>query len=95
MVNQLMMAFETRSIVLADWPEMIGELESYAVVTNELGNARYSAPAGLHDDIVSSLMLANSAAEEYAGEFKLHFLEDLPTTKLTVDKWYADLADED
>lgn len=95
MVNQLMMAFETRDIVLAYWPEMIGELESYSVVTNELGNARYSAPSGLHDDIVSSLMLAYFAAHEYSSEFKLHFLEDLPTKKMTIEKWYADLADED
>jgi len=95
MVNQLMMAFETKAITLPDWPEMVSELESYSVITNELGNARYSAPAGLHDDIVSSLMLANCAAQEYSGEFKLHFLEDLPNTKMTVDKWYADIQDED
>lgn len=94
MVNQLMMAFETRAITLVDWPEMIGELESYSVITNELGNARYSAPPGLHDDIVSSLMLGFSAAQEYSGEFKLHFLEDLPNEKMSVDKWYQDLADE-
>lgn len=96
MVNQLMMAFETREITLPNWPEMIGELESYSVVTNDLGNARYSAPTGLHDDIVSSMMLANCAAQEYSTEFRLHFLEDLPKSKLSVDKWYADLAsDED
>jgi hypothetical protein len=96
MVNQLMMAFETQEIGLVDWPEMIGELESYAVVTNELGNARYSAPAGLHDDIVSSMMLGYCAAKEYSSEFKLHFLEELPTTKMTIQKWYDDLAaDED
>ena len=98
MVNQLMMAFETKEITLAYWPEMIAELESYTVITNDLGNARYSAPAGQHDDIVSSLMLANSAAQEYSSEFKLHFLEELPSNKLTIDRWYRDLtmdADED
>lgn len=95
MVNQLMMAFETKEIILPDWPEMISELESYSVITNELGHARYSAPSGLHDDIVSSLMLGYCAAVEYSSEFKLHFLEELPTTKLTVEQWYKDLADED
>jgi hypothetical protein len=96
LVNQLMMAFETKDIVLPYWPEMIAELESYTVLTNDLGTARYSAPSGMHDDIVSSLMLANAAAREYSSEFKLHFLEDLPTTKMSVEKWYADLAsDED
>ena len=95
MVNQLMMAFETRAIVLCDWADMISELESYTVITNELGNARYSAPSGMHDDIVSSLMLANMAAQEYSQDFKLNFLEDLPQQKMTVDSWYKDLADED
>jgi len=95
MVNQLMMAFETKSISIPDWPEMIGELESYAVVTNELGTARYSAPSGMHDDIVSSLMLAHVAATEYSSDFRLHFLEELPNTKLTIEKWYADIAEED
>jgi hypothetical protein len=94
MVNQLMMAFETRAIELANWPELIRELESYTVVTNELGTARYMAPKGMHDDIVSSLMLANHAAQEYAGNFNLTFLEDLPKKKLTVEKWYNDLISD-
>lgn len=93
MVNQLMVAFETRDIGLANWPEQTSELESYTVVTNELGNARYSAPVGLHDDIVSATMLAYLAAREYASEFKLHFLEHLPQEpKLSVANWYRDLA---
>lgn len=95
MVNQLMMGFETREIELCHWPELIAELESYSVITNELGNARYSAPAGLHDDIVSSLMLSYSAAREYSAEFKLQFLEELPSSKLTVEKWYNDLIYDD
>lgn len=94
MVNQLMMSFQTRSIELCNWPEMIKELEVYSVVTNDLGNARYSAPSGMHDDIVSSLMLANSAAQEYSSDFTLHFLEDLPKKKQTVESWYNDLIDD-
>jgi hypothetical protein len=95
MVNQLMMAFETRAIVLCNWADLIMELETYTVITNELGNARYSAPSGMHDDIVSSLMLANMAAQEYSQDFRLNFLEDLPDKKMTVENWYKDLADED
>ena len=94
MVNQLIMAFETKSITIPNWPEMIKELESYTVITNELGTARYSAPKGLHDDIVSSLMLANYAAQEYGSDFKLHFMEDLPEKKLSVDRWYNDLISD-
>ena len=95
MVNKLMMAFETRSIELCNWPEMISELESYTVTTNALGTARYEAPQGMHDDIVSSLMLANAGAEEYASEFKLSFMEDLPSEKMSVERWYNDIIDED
>lgn len=91
MVNQLIMSIETRDIQLVNWPEMVRELESYTVETNDLGTARYSAPRGMHDDIVSSLMLAHAAAQEYAGEFKLHFLEDLPKEKATVQQWYNNL----
>jgi hypothetical protein len=94
MVNQLIMAFETQDIELAHWPEMINELESFTVVTNELGTARYNAPSGMHDDIVASLMLANAAAREYSSEFKLQFMEDLPNKKMNVQKWYDDLIDD-
>lgn len=98
MVNQLMVAFETRDIALPQWQEMIHELESYTVDTNALGNTRYAAPPGMHDDIVSSLMLGYCAAREYSSDFKLTFLEDLPTMKqekLSIDKWYRDLADDE
>ena len=70
---------------------MLKELDSYEVTTSDSGKFRYSAPKGLHDDIVSSLMLANSAIQEYSAEFKLQFLEDLPDKKMSVDKWYNDL----
>ena len=92
MVSQLTLAFQTKELALVDWPEMISELESYTVVVNDLGNARYSAPQGLHDDIVSSLMLGFCAAKEYSSEFRLQFLEELPQSKMTVAKWYMDLA---
>lgn len=94
MVNQLIMAFETREIAIPHWPELIKELESYSVIVNELGTARYNAPSGMHDDIVSSLMLANYAAQEYGAEFKLQFIEDLPKKKLSVDQWYNDLMSD-
>lgn len=91
MVNELMLTFETKGIALANWPEQTKELESYEVITSDSGNFRYSAPQGMHDDTVSSLMLANSAIQEYAADFKLQFLEDLPDDKINVDKWYNDL----
>jgi len=94
MVNKLMLGCESQGLVLCNWPELIHEFEVYTVVVNELGNSRYSAPAGMHDDIVSSVMLGYFAACEYTSEFKLRFMEDLPSDKLTVDKWYGDLVSE-
>jgi len=97
MVNRLIVAFETGEIKLVNWPELLRELDNYTVVTNELGHSRYSAPKGFHDDIVSSLMLAYSACQDYAGEFKLQFLEDLADSapKQTVESWYNKIRDDD
>lgn len=95
MVNQLMLTFETGGIRLPNWPDMVKELESYEVKTSDSGNFKYSAPVGMHDDIVSSLMLANSAILEYSADFKLQFMEDLPDKKYSVDKWYNDLREDD
>ena len=74
---------------------MIYELDIYEVQTNSLGTARYSAPLGMHDDIVSMLMLVQSAVKEYRAEFKVRFLEDLPKEKFTIDRWYAELQEEE
>jgi phage FluMu gp28-like protein len=95
MVNQLIMAFQKKEIELPNWPEMITELDAYEVTTTSVGNYRYAAPegSGIHDDIVSMLMLANAAVLEYAGEFNVRILEDLPAEKgkLTLNKWYSDI----
>lgn len=94
MVNQLMLTFETRDIILPNWVDMINELEMFEVKTSDSGNFRYSAPTGMHDDIVCALMIANSAVKEYTSDFKLRFMEDLPDDKLTLAKWYSDLKAE-
>lgn len=95
MVSMFMLALEKKEISLLNWPEQTRELESYSVVTNELGTARYSAPQGLHDDVVSALILANAAIQDYGVDFNLNFLEDLPNRKMSVKDWYRDIIDED
>lgn len=37
---------------------MINELDTYGYQMSEAGNLKYGAPEGLHDDCVSSLMIA-------------------------------------
>ena len=95
MVSDLMLCFERGDILIPNIPDLIYELDVFEVVTNSLGTARYSAPSGMHDDIVCSLMLAYSACKEYRADFKVRFVEDLPNEKFTVERWYTDLADED
>jgi len=95
MVSDLMLCFERGDLLLPHIPELIYELDIYEVQTNSLGTARYSAPHGMHDDIVSMLMLVYSAVKEYRAEFKVRFLEDLPKEKFTVDRWYAEMSEED
>ncbi len=95
MVSDLMLCFERGELLIPDIPELIYELDIYEVQTNSLGTARFSAPLGMHDDIVSMLMLVYSAVKEYRAEFKVRFLEDLPKEKFTIDRWYAEIAEEE
>lgn len=98
MVNDMMLTFSQKRVVLPNWPEMLQELDQFEVVTNDLGNARYNAPSGMHDDIVCMLILANAALNEYANSRAMdgvQFLEDLPKQKLTLDKWYSDIIEDD
>ena len=98
MVNALILAFQKREIELPNWPDMILELDAYEVQTTAVGNYRYAAPegSGIHDDIVSMLMLGYAAVQEYAGDFNVRILEDLPQEKgkLTLNKWYSDIIVE-
>ena len=47
---------------------MIRELDAYEVSVSEIGTARYSAPSGMHDDIVIMLVLANAAINEFSTD---------------------------
>lgn len=78
MVNSLMTSFEQARILIPRWSTLETELEIYEVVTNELGNMSFSAPTGSHDDVVSALMLANAALDDYGDRsFDVRSLDDL------------------
>lgn len=92
MVNSLMLAFERRGLIIPNWPELLSELDAFEVTVSESGNMKYSAPSGMHDDIVMAICLAMDACQEYAGvDFRVRVLEDLPQDQLTIDRLYADL----
>jgi len=86
MVNAMMVAFQRREIRIPNWPAMIEELESFEVVVNEIGNFKYSAPSGLHDDIVCSMFLGWFGVQEYAPtRMEIISLDDLEGLEMSED----------
>lgn len=64
MINKLALAFENVLISIPNDNDMIMELSAYTVTKNPSGLLKYSAPTGLHDDIVMSLAVGYSKIEE-------------------------------
>lgn len=59
LIESLVLAFERGEITALNDPQMIGELMAYErKVSSTTGRSQYSAPEGLHDDIVMALALA-------------------------------------
>jgi hypothetical protein len=94
MVSALMLTFERKDLLIPNIPELLYELDMYEVQTTASGTMRYSAPIGMHDDIVSSLMLANDAVQEMRGGFEIRALEELPKSHLSLDKFYGEMIQE-
>ncbi len=58
LVEKTMALFEAHSISLPNDADLLDELSSFSYTISPMGNIRYSAPSGLHDDLVFALMLA-------------------------------------
>lgn len=65
LISNLQLAFETGAISFPNIPVLINELEAFEYEVLPSGNFRYSAPAGLHDDCVIALALANWQATHH------------------------------
>jgi hypothetical protein len=59
LIEKLSLDIENRNIFIPPDDTLIDELESYAYNMTDFGRKRYSAPDGMHDDMVISLALAN------------------------------------
>jgi hypothetical protein len=59
LIETLALAFEKTRIGIPDDDYLMGELKAYTMTKSSSGNYKYSAPDGLHDDMVISLALAN------------------------------------
>jgi len=94
MVNTMMLAFQRKDIHLPNWPDMIEELDAYECSFSEIGNMKYAAGDGFHDDIVSSMFLGWAALEEFApSTIEVISLDDLENMDLKATDFKA--ADED
>lgn len=60
-INSLALNLEQETVGILDDPVLLGELQAYTIEQLPSGNYRYNAPAGLHDDCVIALALANYA----------------------------------
>lgn len=68
-VEGLALAFERGEIAILNDPTLIGELQAYEMERLPSGMMRYNAPEGMHDDMVISLALAWSGAQNYSGSW--------------------------
>lgn len=94
MVSQLMVDFQHGKMTLPNWPEMLIELDAYEVEVTSIGNMKYGAPSGMHDDIVTSMMLGWTALmENNPNNWDVQFLDSLKVEG--VEGYYDFLADED
>jgi hypothetical protein len=78
MVARLMTSLEQGQIKLPRWGQLISELDQYEVTVTSTGAMSYGAPAGKHDDCVSSLMMANAALVEYGDrELEVRYVNEI------------------
>jgi hypothetical protein len=64
LVENLVAAYESDEIELPDIPQMCHEFKVFGYDTTRAGNVRYSAPEGMHDDVVDSVALAYDTLDE-------------------------------
>ena len=72
------------TISFPDIPELINELSTFTFEQTDGGLIKYSAPDGMHDDIVISLALANWACGRSRGG--LHMI-DYEEGREAVQSW--------
>jgi hypothetical protein len=67
MVNGLKLRIDRNRIAIPpEATELIEELRAYAYDVSDSGRVTYSAPVGMHDDLVSALLMANHLIDDEA-----------------------------
>lgn len=95
LINTTASLIEQERIMLPGWEPLLEEFESFEVVLNSLGHMKYSAPAGMHDDIVISCCLGITAASELYGT-TFATTNDFSSPDSTTDSpsWYSEFDDD-
>ena len=72
LIESLVLAFERDDIKIINDEILMGELEAYERVVSHLtGHSQYSAPTGMHDDLVMGLALAWHATHNRAATMQI------------------------
>ena len=99
LVNDLVAGMEREEIEFPWWEELQNEFETFEVDVSEIGNMKYAAETGKHDDIPFSCCLGYQACNEFAMEGgDIKFLEELGDSKMdrdTIDNYIAEILDID
>ena len=99
MVARLMTSIEQKQISLPRIDKITQELDQYEVNVTATGAMTYGAPSGKHDDIVSSLMMANAALVEYGDrELEVRYVNEIGNSvgpKDGIEAYYQSLVEDD
>lgn len=67
LIESLVLAFEQQAITIPDYEPLLAELRSFSAVRLPSTMVRYTAPPGMHDDIVISLALSWHGIQDEVG----------------------------
>lgn len=71
-IQALSIAFEKEEIAIPNDPVAIGEFQAFEAQRLPSGLMRYSAPDGMHDDIVMSVAIVNAGARRAGEAIEVH-----------------------
>lgn len=87
LIDRLAMDIENGHLRLMDVPQQTTELQAFQYELTPSRNVRMAAPAGMHDDCVISLALANWARQEFAVDSASAFAGGMDERSRSVDPW--------
>jgi hypothetical protein len=78
LVERYLVALQGKDVIIPNWKILLDEHDTYDATVTATGLPKYGAISGSHDDIITALMLAYSAAHEMRDRhLEVRALEDL------------------